>query len=511
MNSEVQIAIEATQVSECVKELERVCTGDGQRLMLYIFAIGIALLVLVKIIRKRRKGILSVLLFLFMQLLFSQTLYAAEETKNVDVTVPSNMSIVFHEDGTTSISEFTISNHMNLPISIRNIHVVAQNDWKLCQPNNCIPVDTKQLELQIEQLCMCEEENIVDIPIDYQTNRTLDIQIRRGAWTKSNASETAFELEFEYELGTREFQLTFDENGSEELVYDQMVNNGSVVELPTLFRVGYEFMGWEDTDGKTYTNTYTMPVKHSSLKAKWREICGHAIYLESDQSLRFVYLSEPLRVGELYDGQSITAMYAIPMESVFRSIYDVIWYDGSMYNKTIIRQVIVEDAIKPRSTAYWFCNMEDCERFDLEKLDTSQVTDMSNMFAWAGYNVKTLEINGLNEWKVSKVRSMKYMFAYMGYNVNELYIDLEKWLVGNVTDMSYMFAYMAYNAYYLDVGILARWEVYRVTDMTRMFCCTGHKANWYVYLSPWDVSNVTAYQDFHYGVTSKIYPPRWVR
>ena len=511
MNSEVQITIEATQIPESVKVFESVHTGDGKMLALYIFLTCVALLVVIRCVRKRRKHAILVVAFVFTYIFFSQTSYAAETTKNVDITVPSNLSIVFEEDGTTSVSDFTVSNNMILPISIRKIHVVTRNDWELCESDKEIPVDTKQLEFQIEQFNMSEEDNNVDIPIDYQTNRTLDIQIRRGAWTTSHASEAAFELEFEYELRTREFQLTFDENGSTQVVDNQMVHNGSSVELPELFLEGYEFLGWEDKYGILYTNKYQMPRMDSCLIAKWREICGHAIYLKSDQSLRFVKLSEPLLVGDLYDGQEVTAVYPIPMDKVFQSVNDVVWYDKYMYDKTIIKKVIIEDAIQPRSTAYWFCNMEDCELFDLEKLDTSQVTDMRNMFAWAGYNVKNLELKGLSGLDVSNVHSMRYMFAYMGYNVDKLYIDLQPWVVMSVFDMSYMFAYMAYNANALDVGILSRWKVHNVTDMTCMFQYTGFRANWYVFLSPWDVSKVSAHLDFNYGVTSKVYAPRWVK
>jgi len=446
----------------------------------------------------------GILLFLFLP----KTSHAAE-TSNVAVAVPSNLSVVFESDGTTSISEFTVSNQTLLPISIKKINVVEKNDWELCTPESEIPVDTKQLELKIEQVSVEPEENIVDIPVEYNTSRDVDIEVRRGAWTSDHAPEEAFQLEFEYEFGTREFILSFDPNGSGEVIEDMLVKNGKKTQLPVIFREGYELLGWEDQYGILYTDQYQMPVMDSCLKAKWREICGYAIYLESDQSLRFAKLSEPLLVGDLYDDKEVTAVYPIPADAVFKSIYDVVWYDKYMYSKTVIKKVIFEDVIQPRCTAYWFCNMEDCELFDLEKLDTSKVTDMSSMFAWAGYNAKNLELKGLSELDVSNVHYMRYMFGYMGYNVDELYINLQPWNVMSVFDMSYMFTFMAYNANYLDVGILSRWKVHNVTDMTRMFYGTGHYASFYVYLSPWDVSNVTAHEEFSTGDRSKIYPPKW--
>ena len=455
-NSEVQITIETAQSAEEMREIRSVQTGDQRMLILYAVILCVALLFLLIHVIKVKKSSLWLPGVMLLILLVPKTSYAAE-TGNVAVTVPTNLSVIFESDGTTSISEFTVSNQTLLPLFIKKIHVIEKNDWKLCTSDREIPVDTKQIELKIENLTLEAEANLVDIPIGYDTSRNLDIQIRRGAWTLKHAPEEAFQLEMEYEFGTREFALSFDSNGSGEVYGERMVTNGTVAELPTPFRAGYEFNGWADSTGRLYKNQYTMPVGNECLKASWREVSGYVLYLKDDQTLRFVYLNAPLNVGDLYDGIAVTAIYPILKNSVYTSAAQVPWYDSNTYKTTVVKKVIVEDVIQPTSTAFWFYNMRDCERFELENLDTSKVVNMTNMFAYAAYNASKLQITGINGFDVRQVTTMQGMFKYMGYNVSSIQFNIQEWKVYKVKDMSHMFEYMAYNSSSLSIGYLANW------------------------------------------------------
>ncbi len=507
-SSEVYIMIETAQTTQEIQKIKSVSTGDDQMLMLYGVLLCVASLVFIRRMQKVKKSFLCLLFVMVLFFLVPQTLHA-EETDNVDITVPSNLSIVFEADGTTSVSEFTISNHTLLPISIKNIHVVEKNDWKLCTTDGEIPVDTKKLELKIEQSSIKAGENVVDIPIGYETNKNLNVQVQRGAWTSDHITEEAFQLEFEYEFGTREFELTFNAKGSTDVFDKMMVTNGDMIELPTPFRIGYEFSGWSDSVGRLHQGQYTMPIGNECLEASWREVSGFALYLKDDQSLRFVYPTKPIRVGDLYDEYTVTAIYPIRKNSAYSSVSQVPWYDYNMYKNTVVKKVIIEDVIQPKSTAYWFCNMRDCEMFQLDNLDTSNVTDMSYMFAWAGYNAKKFEITGIDMFDVRQVKKMKAMFTYMAYNADNIDLDIQKWKVYNVTDMSQMFAYMGYKSTAIYVGLLADWEVVSVTNMDAMFKSTGYYAKWYIYLVPWDVSNVKTHVDFNLGVNTKVIQPIW--
>ena len=376
----------------------------------------------------------------------------------------------------------------------------------MCASDSEIPTDAKQIELKIEQVIIEEGENLVDIPIDHEASMELDIQVRRGAWTSDHTPEEAFQLQFEYEFGTREFTLSFDSNGSGEVYEERMVTNGTVAGLPTPFRIGYEFIGWADSTGRLYKNQYTMPVGNECLKASWREVSGFVLYLKDDQSLRFIYPTEPIHVGDMYDDFTITAIYPIT-NSVYTSAAQVPWYDSNAYKTTVVKKVIVEDAIQPTSTAFWFYNMRDCEQFELDNLDTSQVVNMSCMFAYAAYNASKPQITGISGFNVSQVTTMQGMFKYMAYNASSFNFNIQEWKTYKVKDMSHMFEYMAYNASSLSLGYLANWDVDQVTTMDYMFYMTGYRASWRLSLKLMRVSSGTSHVNFNSGVSTKVISP----
>jgi surface protein len=123
--------------------------------------------------------------------------------------------------------------------------------------------------------------------------------------------------------------------------------------------------------------------------------------------------------------------------------------------------------------------------FPLSWIDTSNITDMSDMFSGNFPNTSTpvfwdAIFYGIEKWDVSNVTNMKNMFNGAEYfNRN-----LKNWDVSNVTDMSGMFA--GVSKLFTGEG-LENWDVSNVTDMSNMFngCIHFNKG-----LSNWDVSNV---------------------
>jgi len=516
--TEVQIAIEASEEmavgdgnnSQRTRQTESVQTGDEENVLGYLCAAVVAVGFGFFCIFKKRKGMLAVLA-LFLSLLFmNNSVYAAEGTKNVNVTIPSSISVSFDETGENSISEFGIVNQSLVPITIGKVNVEECNDWKLCDEDEDIQANTKKMMFSFEGQCLQANENALDIAITENSSRDCNIHINRGAWTASQEAETALKLEFEYEIGRKEFQLTFDSNGGNQSIEPQKVYNGDVVTLPKIVRDKYAFVGWEDSDGNLYTDQYVMPIGDVTLNAKWKEKVAYAIHIASDSSLRFVRSAEPIVVGDTYDGKAVTGVYTGFETASYSSEYQVPWYDGDYYNQTIVKKVIAEDVIQPISTAHWFHWMYDCESIDLRKLDTSKVTDMSYMFAWAGFWSTDFELKGADDFDVSNVTNMTHTFGAMARDAKTVVIDLSRWNVSKVTNMHEMFDGAGYFSTTFGLGDLSGWDVSNVTDMTNMFRQTGYYADWYVNCSSWDVRKVTANRNFCLEVASEVIEPEWL-
>ena len=154
------------------------------------------------------------------------------------------------------------------------------------------------------------------------------------------------------------------------------------------------------------------------------------------------------------------------------------------------------------------CEATQC--YNLSKLDTSEITDMSQLFQFSMFN-DLHSTNGIglhngdiSNWDVSNVTTMEWMF----FNAEYFNGDISNWDVSNVTNMCGMFTssenfnspignwdvskvtnmdWMFYNTTNFNQA-LNNWVVSNVTDMRAMFCLAS---NFDQPLNDWDVSNVT--------------------
>ena len=122
----------------------------------------------------------------------------------------------------------------------------------------------------------------------------------------------------------------------------------------------------------------------------------------------------------------------------------------------------------------------------INTVDTSHVTDMSNMFE----DCSSLTSLDLSSWDTSKVTDMSNMF----YNCSSLTsLNLSGWNTSNVTRVSDIF---------VDCDLtnlnLSGWNVSNITNIRDIFSGINVLN---LNLSDWDVSNITNLADMFYGIS----------
>ncbi len=130
-------------------------------------------------------------------------------------------------------------------------------------------------------------------------------------------------------------------------------------------------------------------------------------------------------------------------------------------------------------SSYLFFGFGNVESMELQNLDTSQVTNMSNMFRATSYMdvyygalgeksyLKSLDLTGFD---TSNVTDMGYMFYYLSY-LNELNLG-ESFDTSRVTNMTHMFSMfepVRFGTSLVTLNLGEHFNTSNVTDMSYMF------------------------------------------
>ncbi|MBR5324855.1 MAG: BspA family leucine-rich repeat surface protein, partial [Prevotella sp.] len=214
----------------------------------------------------------------------------------------------------------------------------------------------------------------------------------------------------------------------------------------------------------------------------WAEKQGYAVFNKSKGTLTFKYGEKP-EGDNVYDTDN-TSIYRVEWELTFEYVTKVVF--ESSFAKA-----------RPTSTAHWFSTMPyigymvsplkeivglkylntsqvtnmanmflGCNKLtslDVSHFDTSKVTDMSNMFSGCA-GLKSLDLSNFN---TSKVESFGNMFERCS-SLSSL--NVSSFNTSKSTHMGGMFIYCS-SLKKLDVR---NFNTSKVTDMSYMFCgCTG--------------------------------------
>ena len=173
----------------------------------------------------------------------------------------------------------------------------------------------------------------------------------------------------------------------------------------------------------------------STLTPKDNPAYTYDISVNQDGSV-MAYLVENGTLEDYWTGDMIVAydMYIQSNGKVYAN-YDSSWLFGLFTNLTEINNLQNLDTSYVTNMSDMFDNASSLTALDLSHFDTSNVTDMSYMFAYMDALIKL----DLSSFDTSNVTDMSYMFAYMDALIK---LDLSSFDTSNVTDMSEMFVYM---------------------------------------------------------------------
>ena len=312
----------------------------------------------------------------------------------------------------------------------------------------------------------------------------------------------------EYEEAGK-FKVTFNPNGGEVTPTSRLITAGeSIGNLPIPSSQNGIFEGWYTglTNGIEIDEDFII-TNDIEIFAHWTPYSGNATFLPGEQfNIKLKTLSNPtttditansddskiefiVRYEKVPSQELLTSSEIISTNESEKPVYA--WFDdNTIYYYTTARSIYLNaDSSSMFKRFRYLQNIQ-----DIDIWDTSQVTNMSSMFAYAGYYGTTWNIGDLSGWNTSQVTNMSYMFKSAGQSAWTWNIgDLSEWDTSKVTDMSYMFEYAGKNATTWNIGDLSEWDTSKVTDMSHMFAYAGTIAPvWNIGdLSEWNTSRVT--------------------
>ena len=265
-------------------------------------------------------------------------------------------------------------------------------------------------------------------------------------------------------------------------------NNAATAEDNIDFYYGIKVEPTLEVGEYTTSAAYTATAKLPPLTAK--------AILGDNKNLNFVYDRNIYTPDEVYTDNigetTIINVYEVPMDSTgCTSTTQMPWYEQNSLVESANIDTTFAGA-RPTGTCGWFSELRNVASItNLQRLNMSNVTNMSYMFRYTGYDATSFNISNLNRWDTSSVTNMSYTFYYTGYSATTWSIgNLNNWNTGKLSNVSYMFAYAGYSATTWNIGSLSGWNTQKFSNMEGMFNHAGYSATTFsLTLTNWNTSN----------------------
>jgi len=292
---------------------------------------------------------------------------------------------------------------------------------------------------------------------------------------------------------TRVFQTKYMENTTKIVFQNNMKEPASYVEVFDESEAKNGSIKAYVVENADVSGTYTIYFK---TKEPY-------FYLPEDSTFYFGYFDKLVSIEGL---EYVKTSNAITMQSMFAetnvSSLDLSHFDTS--NVTNMSHMFAGapsltsldlssfDTSKVTNMSYMFTEMPKLSSLNVSSFDTSNVTDMQFMFDSAS-SLKNLDLSSFN---TSKVTNMRNMFSKMAQLIS---LNVSSFDTSNVTDMQSMFFITDSNLQSLD---LSSFNTSKVTTMNMMFCGLASLTS--LDLSSFDTSNVTRMSNMFTNMSSLV-------
>ena len=202
---------------------------------------------------------------------FADEILSTNSNETVNITVPSDMKIIFNSDGSNTLpNNYTITNDSIYTINLDKVSLTGNNNWQLLNSNveiKNLKKDSKKIKFYVDDTLIQPKNSsneVVDessngessIPLDEVKNKTINanssstinFNIERGIFSKDISTEKAFDMILNFNIKNSVILNNGDGTDS----YEYSAVNSS--ELPTLSRDGYTFNGWYNVQSLNFSN-----------------------------------------------------------------------------------------------------------------------------------------------------------------------------------------------------------------------------------------------------------------